>query len=98
MAVKFPCKICNKAVANNHHAIQYDKCHSWIHIKCNKITLSTYQYLQQCVHAWYCIKCFEVVIPFSNISNDDLYKTNFCKKIKFKVLTRKQNFQFSGYH
>ena len=98
MAVKFPCKICNKAVANNHHAIQYDKCHSWIDIKCNKITLSTYQYLQQCVYAWYCIKCFEDVIPFSNISNDDLNKTNFRKKIKFKVLTRKQNFQFSGYH
>ena len=93
MVIKFPCKICNKAVANNHHAIQCDKCHSWIDIKCNKINLSTYRYLQQCVYAWYCIKYFEDIIPFSNISNDDLYDTNIGKKIKFKALARKQNFQ-----
>ena len=61
------CKICNKAVANNHHAIQCDKFCSWIHIKCNKINLSSDQYLQHCVYAWYCIKCFENIIPFSNI-------------------------------
>ena len=61
--------------------------------KCNKINLSTYRYLQQCVYAWYCIKCFEDIIPFSNISNDDLYETNVGKQIKFKALTRKQNFQ-----
>ena len=46
MVIKFPCKICNKGVVNNNHAIQCDKCHSWIHIKCNKINLSTYRYLQ----------------------------------------------------
>ena len=45
------------------------------------------------MYAWYCIKCFEDIIPFSSISNDDLYETNVGKKIKFKALTRKQNFQ-----
>ena len=93
MVIKFPCKICNKAVANNRRAIQCDKCHSWIHIRCNKINLSTYQYLQQCVYDWYCIKCFEDIISFSNISNNELYETNFGKKVKFKALSRKQNFQ-----
>ena len=82
MVVKSPCKICNKAVTDNHHAIQCGKGHSWIHVKCNKISLSTYRHLQQCVYAWYCIKCFEDVIPFSNISNDDLYKTIVGKKSK----------------
>ena len=52
VVVKFPCKICKKAVANNHHAIQCDKFHSWIHIKCNKVKLSTYQYLQQCTYIY----------------------------------------------
>ena len=93
MVIKFPYKICNKAVANNQHAIQCDKCHSWVHIKCNKINLSTYRYLQQCVCAWYCIKCFENIIPFSDISNDELYETNVGMKMTFKALTRKQNFQ-----
>ena len=93
MVIKFPCKICNKAVANNHHAIQCYKCHSWIHIKFNKINLSTYRYLQRCVHAWYCIKCFEDIIPFSNISNNELHETKVGRKMKFKALTRKQNFQ-----
>ena len=41
MIIKFPCKICNKAVANNYHAVQCDKCHIWLHIKCNKINLQT---------------------------------------------------------
>ena len=93
MVIKFSCEKCNKAVANNHHAIQCDKRHSWNQIKCNKINLSTYRYLQQCVYAWYCIKCFEDIISFSNISNDKLYETNVDKKMKFKTLTRKQNFQ-----
>ena len=93
MIKKFPCKICNKAEANNHHAIQCDKCHSCIHIKYNKINSSTHQHLQKCVYAWYCIKCFEDIIPFSIISNGELYETYIGKKIKFKALTRKQNFQ-----
>ena len=80
MVVRLPCKICNKAVANNHHAIQCDKSLSWIHVKCNKINLSTSRYLQQCAYAWYCIKCFEDIIPFSNISNHDLNETNVSKK------------------
>ena len=39
--------------------------------------------------AWYCTKCFEDIIPFSTISNKNLYETNLGKKEKFKVLTKK---------
>ena len=39
------------------------------------------------------MKCFEDIVPFSNISNDELYETNVGKKRKFKALTRKQSFQ-----
>ena len=54
---------------------------------------SIYQHTNIFSNAWYCIKCFEDIIPFSNISNDKLCETNVGKKIKFKALTRKQNFQ-----
>ena len=36
-------------------------------------------------------KFFKDIIPFSNVSNDDLYEINIGKKIKFKALTRKEN-------
>ena len=56
MVVTFPCKICNKTVTNNHHAVQRDKCHLWVHIKCNRIILQTYKYLQKRLYVWHCLK------------------------------------------
>ena len=88
MVIKFLCKICNKAVANNHHAVQCDKCHTWVHIKCNKINQQTYKFLQKNPSAWYCIKCFEDIVPFGTSSNEELFKTNQGSKIKFIVLTK----------
>ena len=38
MAIKFSWEILNKEVANNHHAVQCDKRHIWVSIKCNKST------------------------------------------------------------
>ena len=87
MVIKFPCKICNKAVASNHHAVQCDKCHIWVHIKCNKINLQTYKFLQKSPLAWYCIKYFED-IDIVTISNQELFKTNQGSKIKLTVLTK----------
>ena len=68
MLIKFPCKICSKAVASNHHAVQCDKCHIWVHIKCNKINLKTYKLLQKSPLVRYCIKCFEDIVPFGGLS------------------------------
>ena len=89
MVVKFPCKICNKAVAKNHHAVQCDHCRLWVHIRCNKINLQTYKFLQKSSFAWYDMKCFEDIIPFSTILDNELSQTNKGQKIKFKVLTKK---------
>ena len=91
MLIKFPCKVCSKAVASNHHAVQCDKCHIWVHIKCNKINLQTYKFLQKSPSAWYCIKCFEDIVPFGTISNEELFKTNQGSKIKFTVLSKHHN-------
>ena len=89
MVVKFPCKICNKAVAKNHHAVQCDHCQLWVHIRCNKINLQTYKFLQKSPFAWYCIRCFEDIVPFLTISDNELFQTSKGKKIKFKILTKK---------
>ena len=56
--------------------------------KCNKINLQTYKFLQKSPLAWYCIKCFEDIVPFGSISNKELFKTNRGSKMKFTVLTK----------
>ena len=89
MVAKLPCKLCNETVAKKHHAVQCDNCHLRVNIRCNKINLQTYKFLQKSSFAWYCIKCFEDIIPFSTISNKSLSETNLRKKEKFKVLTKK---------
>ena len=45
--VKFSCKICTKAVASNHRAIQCDICDIWVHVKCNKMNSQTYYLLRK---------------------------------------------------
>ena len=89
MVVKLPCKICNKAVANNHHAVQCDKCHLWVHMKCSRINPQTYKFLQKCSYAWYCPKCYEGTIPFATVSNEELYQTNQGRKIKSQLLQKR---------
>ena len=68
--------------------MQCDKCHIWVHIKCNEINLQNYEFLQKSPSAWYSIKCFEDIVPFETISNEELFKTNQGSKIKFTVLTK----------
>ena len=59
-----------------------------MHIKWNKINLQTYKFLQKSPLVWYCIKCFEDIVPFGTVSNEELFKTNQESKIKFIVLTK----------
>ena len=55
MPTKYPCNICNDLVAENHKAIQCDKCQLWVHIKCSKINVQTYNLLKEDETTWYCI-------------------------------------------
>ena len=88
MVVKFPCKICSKAVANSHHALQCDNYHLWVHVKCNRTNLQTYKYLQKCSSAWYCLKCYEELISYTAISNKEVYQTNQEQKIKSTAIIK----------
>ena len=73
MTIKFPCGICEKPVANNHPAINCDKCGLWIRIKCNKINKQTYIYLMLENSHWYCMLWTKTFLPYS-VLNDNKFK------------------------
>ena len=75
MVVNFPCRICHRAVARNHKAVFCDICEYWVHLKCNYLTKSTYEHLQQADLNWYCIKCSKDIYPFSNLSDENFLLT-----------------------
>ena len=88
MTIKNPCKICEKPVAITHDALQCDLCNIWIHRKCNKINKQTYKLLQRCDASWFCIKCMDENLPFSNLDNEEFVQTIKGKKIKFTAITK----------
>ena len=60
-----------------------------MHIKCNKINIKTNKCLQKSPSVWYCIKCFEDIVPFGTFSNEELFKTNQRFKVKFTNFAKK---------
>ncbi|KAL3881005.1 hypothetical protein ACJMK2_033206 [Sinanodonta woodiana] len=55
---KFPCAICQKAVAMNHNALQCDECNAWVHAKCDSISNEEYKRFEN-IHSlvFQCPKC-----------------------------------------
>ena len=47
MPIKYPCKSCDNPVAKNHKAVQCDMCQLWVHMKCNRINIQTYNMLKK---------------------------------------------------
>ena len=74
MISKFPCGICTKNVTNNHYAVYCDICKVWVHIKCNNITNYCYRKLEKSEDPWYCKKCIKDIVPFSELSQNQLDK------------------------
>ena len=63
--------------------------HGWFHLWLGSENgLQTYKYLQKCASAWYCLKCYEELIPFTTVTNKELYQTNQGQKIKYTVVTK----------
>ena len=91
MNAKFPCRICENPVAKNNKAIQCDKCHLWVHIKCNKINIQTYRLLERDETTWYCISCSKDLFPFSSLNDNDFHTTIQGKKIKFISVNKKRS-------
>ena len=91
MTIAYPCRVCNHPVAKNHKAIKCDKCGLWVHIKCNKINVQTYNLLQKDNSSWYCISCVKTVFPFSDLNNHEFHTTIQGKKIKYLTVSRKRS-------
>ena len=72
-----------KAVGRKHKSVQCDQCNLWVHIKCNRIDIHTYNLLKLSDLPWYCITCTRLILPFSNITNLDLNSTLACKNLPF---------------
>ena len=101
MVTKFPCKICNVAVANNHHAIICDKCHSWIDIKCSKVYPHTdiFDSVYTPGIASNVLKILFYSLTSQMMNYIIYHETNVGKKKKkFKALIRKTKFSESAYH
>ena len=88
MTIKFPCGICEKPVANNHQAINCDKCGLWIHIKCNKINKQTYIYLMHENSHWYCMLCTKTFLPYSLLIDNEFKQTVIGKQVKFTHIAK----------
>ena len=69
---KFPCGICEKAVAANHYVVCCDICITWVHISCNSITRYCYRKLQKDETPCYCKICIRQVMSLSNLTNRQL--------------------------
>ena len=69
MTQKFPCSIC---VAKNHSAVCCDICKSWVHIKCKNIAKYCYRKLQNDKEPWYCKKYLKNIVPFSQLSYNQI--------------------------
>ena len=82
MVIKYPCGICEKAVAKNHKAVVCDLCDKWVHCRCSNVSLSEYNDMiddanndESTNKKWICIKCINSNISFSSIDDKHLYTT-----------------------
>ena len=67
-----PCSICPKNVAKNYNAICCDICDLWVHIKCNNVTKYCYRKLQNDKETWFCKKFIKNIVPFSQLSDNQI--------------------------
>ena len=94
MTIKFPCE---KPVANNHQAINCNKCSLWMHTKYNKINKQTYIYLMHENSHWYCMLCTKAFLSYLVLNNNEFKQTVIKKQVKFThiakpVISNTENF------
>ena len=69
--IVFPCKLCSKNIDNGDVAMQCDICQFWVHLRCNKLNLVDYKYLQGSTDPWFCLSCCSTILPFGNLTDKD---------------------------
>ena len=91
MPTAFPCGICLNPIAKNHKVVKCDNYDLWIHIKCSKINVQTYNLLNNDNTVWYCLTCFKKLFLFSALNDNELHSTIQHKTTKFKAFTRERS-------
>ena len=69
--IVFPCKLCSENINDRDAALQFDICQFWVHLRCNKLNLVDYKYLQGSTDPWLCLSCCSVILPFGNLTDKD---------------------------
>ena len=77
--IAFPCKLCNKNINDRDAAIQCDICQFWVHLRCNKLNLVDYKYLQGSADPWFCLSCCSTILTFGHFTDKDLSYLVFIK-------------------
>ena len=65
----FLCRICNKHIDDNDHAIQYDIWNFWVYIKCNNLNYIDYKYLHVKNDPWCYITCSNWIFSSNCLNN-----------------------------
>ena len=84
MTVRFPCKICENQLLRI--TIQCSVIAAIFGYTLSKINSQTYNHLQSSNIEWYYIKRYANFIPFSKLSNQQLFETNEGKKTNSRQL------------
>ena len=69
--IVFPFKLCSKNINDRDAAIQCDICQFWMHLRCSKLNLDDYKYLQGSTDPWFCLSCCSTILPFGNLTDKD---------------------------
>ena len=69
--IVFPCKLCSGNINDRDAALEFDMCQFWVHLRCNKLNLVDYKYLQGSTDPWLCLSCCSLILPFGNLTDKD---------------------------
>ena len=82
-----PCGICKKTVKTDQKSILCDSCETWIHISCNKTSISEYEHLVHKSDLWHCQACNIKNnidrLPFTIYDNFELNNINNSNSMRF---------------
>ena len=91
----YPCKVCNRNVNSNHKSIKCGNksCLQRVHIKCNLLNPKDLNTIESSNEIFFCIKCVEENIAFSNISDNE-FKVSVTQSINTPLSSDDNDLRF----
>ena len=66
------CNVCDKVCKTNQISIFCDICHNWLHLKCTKLSVKSFQNLGPSSMPYFCQRCLNFTFPFSDLNNVEM--------------------------